>query len=333
MTSEPWPAGSYEDFPEGQTLRYVQEAVLGLFTLASILALRLIVKSRMQSSWQASPASTGMRMRRLLAWGLLLASLSRCLSLIVEMTIQDGRFDACLQELSPDQLRWLTDLIQLLPCMAFLSAFSIVVLFWAQLHYTATIVPLPLLDCLVVCINIVSYLMVMTMAASTFWLGAYARLRIYMGCFIGVLDASIAMLLMYYGVIVALELAESARKRQPGKWLTARVVVISALCPLGLLAGAGCSLSSSFWPRSELASPLWSVMSEWLPAVSVLLVLSPATGQVSSGLRSPTDSLDDSTDSEAPLLSDSGIATSRTPAGAPGENWKQLYPPLPSSPA
>lgn len=274
-------------------------------------------------------------MRRLLAWGLLLASLSRCISLVVEMTIQDGRFDSCLQELSTDQLRWLTDLIQLLPCMAFLSAFSIVVLFWAQLHYTATIVPLPLLDCLVVCINIVSYLTVMTMAASTFLLGAYARLRVYMGCFIGILDASVALLLMYYGVLVALELAESARKRQPGKWLTARLVVISSLCPLGLLVGGGCSLCWSFWPqmRSELASPLWSITSEWLPAVSVLLVLSPAGGQVSSGLRSPTDSLDDSTDSEAPLLSESGISASRMPAGAPGENWKQLYPPLPPSPA
>ena len=106
MTSEPWPDGRYEDFPERQMLRYVQEAVLGLFALASIFALRLIVKSTGQKSWQASPASSGMRMRRLLAWGLLLASLSRCLSLIVEMTIQDGRFDSCLKELSTDQLRW-----------------------------------------------------------------------------------------------------------------------------------------------------------------------------------------------------------------------------------
>merc|ERR1711874_431599 len=112
-------------------------------------------------------------MRRHLITGLLIANGSRCISISVELYVQDGTSPTFLQHLSPDQLKWLWDLLTLLPAMAFLSTFSVVVLFWAQIHYTTTISPLQLLDCLFVCLNIACYILIGAIAVTTYLLGAY----------------------------------------------------------------------------------------------------------------------------------------------------------------
>merc|ERR1712241_23367 len=106
-------------------------------------------------------------MRRHLVTGLLIANLLRCLSLTGELFAQNGSSPVFLRSLSREQLQWVWDLVTLSPALVFLSTFSVVVLFWAQLHYTTTISPLHLLDCLFICLNVACYILVGAIAVTT----------------------------------------------------------------------------------------------------------------------------------------------------------------------
>lgn len=314
------------NWPVPEPMPLPLEAAACLFGGTALLAGRALLVMGRPSLSGASPVNTGMQMRRSLVAFLLVANLVRCLSLVAELCFQEDMNLPLLAYLDAAQQGWLRDLIALLPAVVFLSAFSVVVLFWAQLHYTTAIVPLPLLDCLFVCVNIACYLLVAAIAVCTFLLQAYSHLRTYMICIIGFLNATVAFFFLYYGLMVVSELAETARKKLPGKRLTPRVVVLSIVCPLSLLIrGAwyiawGLSIGRPSMP-ADLAL---CVIGEWLPSVVTLVMLSPLQR---GGARSPNESVDDSTDSEAPLLQDDPSTPQRALAGgAPGLTWKQLYP-------
>lgn len=269
--------------------------------------------------------NTGVQMRRTLVIGLLVANAVRCISLAIELGLKDQVALPFLEGWPAEQLRWVRDLVALLPAVVFLSAFSVVVLFWAQLHYTTTIVPLPLLDCLFICVNIACYLLVAAVAVCTYLLHAYSHLRTYMICIIGFLNATVAVAFGYYGLMVVSELAETSRKKMPGKRLTLRVMVLSVACPLALLVRGGCYLTwgLTLGQPSALADFSLSLVGEWFPSAVALAVINPLQR---GGAKSSTDPLEDSTDSEAPLLPEQPPTPRRNVEGAPGLTWKQLYP-------
>lgn len=311
-----------------QPLVVAEGVSMSLFGLTALLAAQIAFRVR-RSSFGAAPVNAGTRMRCYLALCLFAANVVRCLALAAQLALQEGLLHGLVtEELTPGQLQWVWDLISLLPAVVFLSAFSVVVLFWAQLHYTTTIVPLPLLDCLFVCVNIAGYLLVAAIAVCTFVLKAYDHLRTYMTCIIGFLNAVVSLSLFYYGLMVVSELAEMTRKKLPGKRLTLRILVLSVACPITLLARGATYLAwgLSLAKPSPMADLCLCLACEWLPSVVALVVVNPL--QQRAGPGSPTDSLDDSTDSEAhaPLLHDEPQTPPRSLAGAPGGTWKQLYP-------
>lgn len=328
----PWGA----DAPGGVTALCAEGVGACLFACTAALAARALVligsakPAGISSVNEAT--STGAKMRRKLVTGLLVANVVRCLALVAELCAQEGAGPSFLQELSLDQLQWLWDLITLLPAVVFLSTFSVVVLFWAQLHYTTTITPLQLLDCLFVCLNIACYVLVVAIAVTTFLLGAYTHLRIYMLCIIGFLNLVVALSFFYYGLMVVLGLKDIARKKSPNKRLVLRVIVLLVVCPVALVSRSGCYLA---W-GTGMANPggrsrLWildlvlCLIGEWFPTVVALAVLQPLLPSNESKVPSPSESLDDSTDSEAPLLQDAAPSpTLNLASGA--ANWKQLYP-------
>jgi len=302
------------------------EAAACLFGCTALFAGRAWLLMGRPGVAGASPINTGLQMRRSLVAILLVANLVRCMALIAELCFEEHVHMPFMDRLDAGQQGWVRDLVALLPAIVFLSAFSVVVLFWAQLHYTTTIVPLPLLDCLFVCVNIACYLLVAAIAVCTFLLQAYSHLREYMICIIGFLNAIVALSFLHYGFTVVSELAETARKKLPGKRLTHRVMILSVVCPLSLLVRGVWYIA---WGLA-LGRPSMSVdfvlclVGEWLPSVVTLVVLSPLQR---GGARSPSESVDDSTDSEAPLLQDDSSTPQRALAGgAPGLTWKQLYP-------
>uniref|UniRef100_A0A7S4QB03 THH1/TOM1/TOM3 domain-containing protein n=1 Tax=Alexandrium monilatum TaxID=311494 RepID=A0A7S4QB03_9DINO len=300
-----------------------------LFGTAALLSAHFLACVGRPSAASASPANTGKRMRRRLLMWLAAASTARILSLIADLGLQEGVSSGVLDDWEPAQQRWLGDLVALLPALVFLSAFSLVVLFWAQLHYTVTIVPLPLLDCQFLCINVACYVLVAAIAVGTLLLRAYGRLWTYLTFVLGLLNAAAALSFLYYGLMVVLELRGTSRERLPELRLSERVVALLVVCPAALLLRGGCYLAwgLSLARPSRPADLLLCLLGEWLPSMTALAVLSGALHKGGGGpAGGPADALNDSTDSE-PLLHDDATPAPRS-AGleTPGLTWKQLHP-------
>lgn len=276
----------------------------------------------------ASHVNTGMQMRRTLVLSLFVANLVRCLSVVAVLSMTNDNSQDWLPGGWDDKRRdWLRDIVALFPTLVFLSALSVVVMFWAQLHYTTTMVPLPMLQCVLICLNVGCYILVATVAVCTYLLKAYEQLSTYMICIVGFLDLVVAISFLYYGIMVMSELGEAAKKRLPEKKLTTRVKILTLVCPLVISIRGCCFLA---WGLG-LCKPTWLVdlvlciAGEWVPSVVLLLVLGPVKP---SQPRSPLVAVSDSTDSDVPLLQDeaqnsrSGLLAS----GGSGYTWKQLYP-------
>lgn len=328
--------GWWQEEPVWISDRYLLEiewVCFVLYAFVGVLAFLLLLRTPRPPSVSTSAHSApkkeqdkekeqdalGLRMRRLLAMGIFAASVVRCLSLLMEIENQEGNLST-LHELGPRQVQWLWDLISLLPAVAFMSAFSVVVAFMAQLHYIMSMVSLPLLDCFVVWLNVACYFLVLAVAVGTYLLCAYEHLRAYLSCLIGFLYAVLSWSLMYYGIMIMNQLGDALRKGHPAQLPVLRVLLVSVLCPLMLLIRAVCMIC---WGCS-MASPSTSVdlilclCSEWFPAVVIELSLIPAHTFV----MAEDFALLDSSESEVSAVGlQEPLLESRD-----ADIWKQLYP-------
>ncbi|CAE7852059.1 unnamed protein product [Symbiodinium necroappetens] len=291
-----------------QMLLNVEWACFLLYAAAGIGGVLLIPKRPRSTSGASATRRAmlpGMRSRRQLALGLCIANAVRCFSLFLEIENREGRLTDLLQQLGPTQMQWLWDLISLFPTVVYLSAFSIVVSFFAQLHYAINVVPLPLLDCLVVCVNIACYFLVVAVAVCTYLLCAYHHLRAYLSCIIGFLYVILAWSMLYYGMMVVTQLAEICRKDPPVRMLITRVGVVSVFCPALFLVRAVCLLGwgSSMAAPSTGVDLLLALCSEWLPTVVVIACLIPiSTSDFPEELTVDSESDPDSPGTEVPAL-------------------------------
>lgn len=333
VTAVLWaPVGPLDD-----TAILLAKVAAGLFALLAIAAVRtFILSGRKRGGGGATPApvAAGMRMRRCLIMGLLIANFARVFSLIAEIVF--GTADAAgnhsceglenwLFDCDNDRFWWALDLLEILPACVFLSTFSIILLFWAQLHYITTMVPQPLLECIVLCVNVGAYVLFVAIAVCTFVMKAYNHFRTYATCFVGLMSILIAFPLLYYGLSVASELNETAKKKMHDKRIVLRVRVLSVVCTGVFLLRGACDLAwGTLAMRQDHSKEiLLCLASEWLPCLLTLVVLSPWE---STSLKAHQAALEDSTDSEAPLLPDDEPAISKSLPGAPGPSWSQVYP-------
>lgn len=301
----------------------LEQACVCLFGATVLASGRVLVRA---SPACASPASTGSRMRRNFVLGFAAASLTRCVALAMDLALRERALPFITDHLSKSQVLWVGDLLGLLPSAVFLSAFSIVILFWAQLYYTTAIVPMPLLDCTFVCINISVYLVLGAVALCTFLLQAYEQFWLYTTCVIGALDVVVAGALLYYGLLVVSELSEASKHSLPGRRLGFRVGLLSVFCSVMLLARGASYIAWDVLQRRPPASldVALSLVGEWLPMVVALITLNPMQR---GGSKIALDTLDDSSESEAPLLQDEQPEPlQKGLCGAPSSSWKQLYP-------
>mmetsp|Transcript_78765 Transcript_78765/g.218935 ORF Transcript_78765/g.218935 Transcript_78765/m.218935 type:complete len:335 (+) Transcript_78765:88-1092(+) len=300
------------------------EVALVAFGVAFFMAIRVLVRSGRPGHSGSSPVVTGMRTRKGLIVRLLVASAARCLAIAAELAL-NGAHRRSNEFLGLDavQQNWALDLLEFVPAFAFLSAFSVIVLFWAQLHYTTNMVPFPLSDCVFFFLSVASYILLFVITLCTLLLKVYSHFCTYVMSVVGFLNIAVAVSMLYYGILVAWELHETAKNKLPGKHLGIRVMLISVVCPGALLVRGGCYMGwgIGLGKRSKLLELVFCLVGEWLPLVLALAILSFFQG---GAIKPSTASLDDSTDSEAPLLTESEPMPQLT--GVLGANWKQLYP-------
>jgi len=298
-------------------------ALLILFGGAALFAARALFVARKRGRTTAveSAVYTGIKMRRYLVIGLLVSNTVRCASMAVVLMLQANWSIAAL---NAEQSLWLRDLVEMFPTAVFLSAFSVMVLFWAQVHFTTSMVPLPMLDVVFIVANVTCYVLLIGIALTTLFFKVYEHLRPCMACVIGVLNVMVAVALLYYGVAVVTKLSETARKKLPGQRIIPRIVALSVVCPLVFVARAAFDLivDLTLGRPSQMTGLCLCLFCEWVPSAIALTILDPLHLGV---LKIPTDTLDDSTDSEAPLLQ-SPPSPSPNACGDQGVPWKQLYP-------
>lgn len=272
----------------------------------------------------APSPNEGRRMRRFLLGGLLGASSLRCLAFAFALCLSGSLGHALVSSLDTHQLMWLMDLVLMLPAMCFLSAFSLVILFWAKVHYTTTMTPMPALDYVFISINAGVYALIVVVAVCSFATRKYNILRVYMICSIGLLSLLSSTALFYYGIIVWYGLFDKARKTESDKRLTKRVLVLTIACPAALLGQSVCYMvwaviaGATMGPLPVWENVLLCLCSEWLPSAIIVLT--------HQQLQQGAEDLPEDSDSEGTVLSE-GPATPVARLGMPHEvTWKQIYP-------
>jgi len=305
----------------------VDIACIVLFAcLAAFAAVCLALKPAVNSSMPPAVTSS-LRMRQCFMVLLSIASLLRIIALLVLGLEQDYSVS---DSLDASEMGCVYEFVMLLPDLLFLSAFSVVVCSWVKVHFTTHMMYFPILVVVFVALNVGAYVVILTEAVTIVALKLYARFWTYLACSLGALHILVAACFAYYGFIVVYELADLTRKKCAGRNIVHRIVVLCAICP-----GAVCSRGIAYiaWAILEIRPPIglsfiMAVIGEWLPAVVLMVVLSPLTNTP----WATADLTEQSTESDSPLLSNEQPILP-TLSGQESQRWKQLYPAPATDPA
>lgn len=307
-------------------------SVVVLFCCIAIIALRELLYQQRRAQGTALGRNAS-RMRTFVVVGLFVSSSSRALSIAVDQVVLQ-----CRGKDVSALLQWERALDFCLPSFFFLSTFSLMVLFWAQLYYTTTMVRMPLLNYLFLYANVTCYLLVLVILICTLLLGAYSNLRVYSVGIVGVLDISVAFAFAYYSLSLVFHLKARSNNKRDQRQLVPRVVALAATCPIALLVRGVCYVcwSMAIINVSIRLDLLLCVLSEFFPAVVILITLlkRAAIPNSPNGNTLPlsVSASEESTDSESPLLRNEvqppGIGSLIKDDGRLG--WKQIYPQQPN---
>jgi hypothetical protein len=267
--------------PSGRTFVWIDVI---LFSILGLLAYRQFKKSRSdlrQSGGEAGPVSAAGGETRYIFMGMLAVSnFARALTLCIEMLTQQDK------QLQRSVRTWVRDFVMSLPTLFFLTTYSIVILFWAQVYYASVLVSFPLLKPIVVFINIAAYVVFSVIACLTLLLMAWAEFRQYLYFLLGVLFLFCGLNFFYYGVKVAAQLLDRNKQLSRKSHIIRRVVILTSSVPFVLLAkGVYCTaiglgfISGS--PPFGLSRLSWDCtnffFTEFVPSVLLLCVFWPGS--------------------------------------------------------
>jgi hypothetical protein len=281
VTTTEIPSNITFNVPSGQVLVTVD--VL-LFSLLGILAYRQFRKARsdlQQPGGEAAPVSAAGGETRLLFMGMLtLSNFARAFTLCIEeFTHQDKQLQKSVRS-------WVRDFVMSLPTLFFLSTYSVVVLFWAQVYYASVLVSFPLLKPIVVFINIAAYVVFSVIACLTLLLMAWSEFRQYLYFLLGILFLFSGFTFFYYGIKVAAQLLDRNKQLSRESRIIRRVIVLTSSVPLILLVkglfctaiGLGYISGSPVFGLSRLTLDCSNFfLTEFIPSVLMLCVFWPGT--------------------------------------------------------
>lgn len=181
---------------------------------------------------------------------------------------------------------WIYDSLLMLPSLVFLTSFSVIALFWAQVYYTSRFMVLNHSQFLFWFLNVGVYSIVFVVAAMTHLLGASDELRIYNSLILALLNISIGSSFGWYGLKVAFQFSGNLDTRAFDARRSAvvrRVLILSTFAPLAFWirgvyeANIGLRIVGDVW--RGLSCKFWDIammiVSEWFPAQLVLTLFWP----------------------------------------------------------
>ena len=143
---------------------------------------------------------TGKQARNLFLSILGLASALRVLSLLVDLVVRPKVYAQVLQ---PSYKTWVNNVLLTLPSLVYLSSYSVIVLFWAQVYHASSMRShYPVLKAWCWFLNLSMYLVFLVMALLTMLLGAWREVRGFFYFFEGLLYCGLSWDFFYYGIKV-----------------------------------------------------------------------------------------------------------------------------------
>lgn len=255
-----------------------------LFAILGILAYNQFRKARAdlrQPGGETAPVSVAGGETRLLYMGMLsLSNISRAITLCIEGITQQDR------QIQKSVRTWVRDFLMSLPTLFFLTTYSVVILFWAQVYYASVLVSFPLLKPIVVFINIAAYVVFAVIACLTLLLMAWSEFRQYLYFLLGILFLFCGLNFFYYGVKVSAQLLDRNKQLSRKSRIIRRVIVLTSTVPLILVAkgvyctavGVGFITSSAPWSMNRLTWDCTNFFfTEFVPSVLMLLVFWPGS--------------------------------------------------------
>jgi hypothetical protein len=263
-----------------------------LFSIVGYLAYQQLRKSRIDlrggdggqlgsgSGATAPVSSAGGETRSVFMGMLALSNFSRAITLCIEgFTQQDKQIQRSVRT-------WVRDFLSSLPTLFFLTTYSVVILFWAQVYYASVLVSFPLLKPIVIFINIAVYVVFSVIACLTLLLMAWSEFRQYLYFLLGVIFLFCGLNFFYYGVKVAAQLSDRNKQLSRKSRIIKRVVILTSSVPLILLArGVYCSMVGlgfiAGYPPWGLSKLTWDSLNffvtEFVPSVLMLMVFWPGS--------------------------------------------------------
>eukprot|EP00922_Rhytidocystis_sp_ex-Travisia-forbesii_P071200 GHVS01106276.1.p1 GENE.GHVS01106276.1~~GHVS01106276.1.p1 ORF type:complete len:637 (-),score=103.80 GHVS01106276.1:612-2522(-) len=279
--------GGVTEADENEDCYYLYIEML-LFVVVDILAMQQVAKifrMNCQRDDSMPPVSlTGGKTRAFFIYLLVLANFARAVSLGFLGYLLSHQQSAVLRapeegSAVADQHQWLLTILRSAPSLLFLSTYSVVILFWAQVYYAAILVSLPLLKPCFVFINIAAYTVYVSAVVLSYLLQAYAELATYAAFLIGIFYSATALGVAYYGVKVSNKLSERSKQPSRKNSIIKRVLFLAIVCPLAFLLRGLYSLAFAvnmlphFYP-SSVTHPAWDALiflvTEWLPSIMIL---------------------------------------------------------------
>lgn len=233
---------------------------------------------------------TGTEMRMTFVTCLAAANLSRAVSIIINVFVREEVKSLTLDE---SWKLWVREILMALPSLIFITSYSVVILFWAQVYYAAIMVSFPLLRPLFIFANIAAYGLFTVIALITLHMSAWQEVSQYMYLLLGTLYILSSIGLFIFGVRVAGHLSERRASSRSG--IIRRVVLLTATCPLILLLrgcyslSVGSGLISTSWPR-VISRVAWDaglyLISELLPSLLFIFMFWPSSEPVATDVFS-----------------------------------------------
>ena len=224
----------------------------------------------------------GTEMRLLFLKWLCVSNLLRGISILVDVAVKDSLLDESWKT-------WTRDVFMALPSLSFITTYSIVVLFWAQIYYAAILVSYPLLKPFFYFSNCAAYTAFTIILLITLDMEAWRAFRVYLLLLLSLLYLLCAALLFNYGVKVAGHLAERRAVTGGGRTggLIRRIVTLTSTVPLllllrglfCLLLGSGIITTSNLCTKIGVSRLLWDNLTyfttELLPSLLFIFMFWP----------------------------------------------------------
>ena len=261
---------------------------LGAAVVFGLIGVSIVVylQRRKASAQPLGVALAGSEMRVVFLTILAIANLARAASIFIDVAV---RREVKASALAPSWKSWVREVLSCLPSLFFASAYSSVVLFWAQVYYAAVMIPFPLLRPTFAFVNAGVYAIFTVIALITLHMAAWTQAVIYINILLGVVFIADAIGLFVFGVRVASHLSERRERLAMRRGLIRRVLLLTTTVPLVLLLRGSYCLLRGYLGGNPLnvARLAWDVLlftvSECLPSLLFIFAFRAGAEQQEDG--------------------------------------------------